>query len=124
MKIVQTNNAPKAIGPYSQAIIANGMVFCSGQIALSPEGDLLKSEIKEQTEQVMINLSEVLKASGSGFDKVVKTTIYLANMKDFAKVNDIYASYFKNENKPARTTVEVSSLPKSVLVEIDCIAVL
>lgn len=122
MEVVSTDNAPAAIGPYSQAVKAGGFLFCSGQIALTPEGDLLNGEVSQQTKQVMDNLSAVLSAAGTDFSKVVKTTIFLADMNDFTVVNDIYAAYFDSENKPARATVEVSRLPKNVLVEIDCIA--
>ncbi len=122
MEIVKTNGAPQAIGPYSQAVKSGGFVFCSGQIALRPDGSLVEGDVKEQIMQVMANLGAVLKASGTDFDKVVKTTIFLKNMNDFAVVNGIYGNYFLGENKPARATVEVSNLPKGVAVEIDCIA--
>jgi len=124
MKKIETTSAPAAIGPYSQAIVANGFVFCSGQIALMPDGNLVDGGIDKQTLQVMENLSGVLKEAGSGLDNVVKTTIYLANMSDFAVVNKIYGDYFGGSHKPARATVEVSSLPEEVLVEIECVAVL
>jgi len=121
-KIVNTDNAPEAIGPYSQAVIANGMVFCSGQIALDPEsGHLLGPIVETQTRQVMQNLKSVLEAAGSGLDKVVKTTIFLSDMGDFGKVNEIYGAYF-SENPPARETVAVKTLPKNALVEISCMA--
>lgn len=122
MEIVKTNGAPQAIGPYSQAVKSGGFVFCSGQIALRPDGSLVEGDVKEQIVQVMANLEAVLKASETGFDKVVKTTIFLKNMNDFAVVNEIYGNYFLGESKPARATVEVSNLPKGVAVEIDCIA--
>ncbi len=122
MEIVSTDLAPAAIGPYSQAVKSGALLFCSGQIPLTPDGVLLTGGIEEQTRQVMNNLSAVLSAGGSGFSQVLKTTIYLANMDDFAVVNDIYASYFDGFSKPARATIEVSRLPKDVLVEIDCIA--
>lgn len=123
-KVVATSNAPQAIGPYSQAIVANGMVFCSGQISLSPEGELMgQRDIFIQTKRVLSNLKAVLEAAGSGLDKVVKTTVYLSDMNNFTEVNEIYARFFA-DNKPARATVEVSRLPKDVLVEIDAIAVL
>lgn len=122
MEIVKTNGAPQAIGPYSQAVKSGGFVFCSGQIALRPDGSLVDGDVKEQIIQVMANLEAVLKASGTDFDKVVKTTIFLKNIGDFAVVNEIYGNYFLGENKPARATVEVSNLPKGVAVEIDCIA--
>lgn len=122
MKTVQTKKAPQAIGPYSQAMVYNGMVYTSGQIALTPEGEMLENDIEKQTHQVLSNLNEVLFEAGSGFDQVIKTTIYLANMDDFLKVNEIYALYFK-DHKPARSTVAVKTLPKDAMVEIDAIAV-
>lgn len=122
MDIVSTENAPQAIGPYSQAIKAGGMVFCSGQIPLTANGDLLDEGIKTQTEQVLKNLAAVLEAAESSLDKVVKTTVYLSDMNDFSAMNEVYAKFF-TINKPARATVEVARLPKDVLVEIDCVAI-
>ena len=121
MEEISTKNAPEAIGPYSQAVKSGDMVFCSGQIALNPEGELVGGDIKAQTGRVLDNLREVLVKAGSDMHKVVKTTVYLSDMEDFADMNEVYAKYFSN-NKPARATVEVSRLPKDVLVEIDCIA--
>jgi len=121
MKVVSTNKAPQAIGPYSQAIIANGMVFTSGQIALNSNGEIVANDVEGQTKQVITNLSEVLKEAGSSLDKVIKTTIFLSDMDDFKAVNKVYASFF-NEHKPARSTVAVKTLPLNVKVEIDCIA--
>ena len=121
MEIIDTNKAPKAIGSYSQAVKSNGLVFCSGQIALNENGDLVDGDCSVQTEQIMNNLKNVLEEAGSSLDKVVKTTIYLADINDFSAVNEAYGSFFL-ENKPARATVEVSCLPKNVKVEIDCIA--
>lgn len=122
MKTVQTPHAPSAIGPYSQAVIANGMVYCSGQIALIPEtGDLLEGDVEAQTHLVLKNLTAVLNASGSSLEQVVKATVFLKRMDDFPKVNAIYAQYF-HAHKPARACVEVSCLPKNVDVEIDAIA--
>ena len=121
MKVVSTQEAPQAIGPYSQAIIANGMVFTSGQIALSPQGEIVCDDVEGQTKQVLTNLSAVLKEAGSSLDKVVKTTIFLSSMDDFKAVNEVYATFFK-EHKPARSTVAVKTLPLNVKVEIDCIA--
>lgn len=121
MQVVSTPNAPQAIGPYSQAIVANGMVFTSGQIALDTNGNIVSDDVKEQTKQVLKNLSEVLKAAGSSLDKVVKATIYLSDMNDFQAVNEVYGSFF-NEHKPARSTVAVKTLPLNVKVEIDFIA--
>jgi 2-iminobutanoate/2-iminopropanoate deaminase len=124
MKIVQTQQAPAAIGPYSQAVIANGIVYCSGQIALIPEtGELLKGDISDQTHLVLENLSAVLNAAGSDLEHVIKATVFLKKMSDFPIVNAIYAEYF-NRHKPARACVEVSCLPKNVDVEIDAIALL
>lgn len=120
--VISTKNAPAAIGPYSQAIKANGFVFTSGQIALSPAtGKIESNDIEGQTKQVMENLAEVLKAAGTGFDKVVKTTIFLSDMNEFAKVNEIYAKYF-TKDPPARSTVQVARLPKDAKVEIEMIA--
>lgn len=123
MKCIQTPNAPAAIGPYSQAIIANGMVFTSGQIALKPSGEMLEGDVKEQCAQVLANLKAVLEASGSSLDKVVKTTIFLADMDDFSAVNAIYTDAFR-DHKPVRSTVAVKTLPKNALVEIDAIALI
>jgi len=121
MQYVQTENAPAAIGPYSQAVKANGMVFTSGQIALTPAGEMLENDISVQTRQVLANLTAVLEAAGSGLDRVIKTTIFLDSMDDFATVNALYADAF-GDHKPARSTVAVKTLPKNALVEIDAIA--
>ena len=121
MKFVQTTKAPSAIGPYSQAIVANGLVYTSGQIALTPEGIMLENDVVIQTQQVLKNLTAVLKEAGSDLDQVIKTTIFLANMDDFATVNELYAEAF-GAHKPARSTVAVKTLPKNALVEIDAIA--
>ena len=121
-QIVSTTNAPQAIGPYSQAIQYGEQIFCSGQIALNPENmEIFGTTAAEQTKQVMENLKAVLSEAGSDLTKVLKCTIYIKNMDDFGSVNEVYGSYFP-ENPPARATVEVSRLPKDVLVEIDCIA--
>ena len=122
MKIVSTTNAPAAIGPYSQAIVVNDMVFTSGQIALKPDGSFLDGDVEAQTTQVLENLQAVLSEAGSSLQKVVKTTIFLANMDDFAKVNGVYGAFFK-EHKPTRSTVGVKTLPRNALVEIEAIAV-
>jgi len=123
MEFVKTTNAPAAIGPYSQAVRVGEWLFTSGQIALKPDGseELLQKGIEEQTRQVLRNLAAVLEAAGGGLENVVKTTIFLADMNDFAKVNEIYAEFFK-EHRPARSTVAVKELPKGALVEIDAIA--
>ena len=121
MTIVQTPNAPEAIGPYSQAMVVNGMVFTSGQIALTPEGIMLDGDVKVQCVQVLANLKAVLEAAGSSLDKVIKTTIFLDNMDDFAAVNELYSSAF-GEHKPARSTVAAKTLPRNALVEIEAIA--
>lgn len=122
-KVVYTPQAPKPIGPYSQAVLAQNMLFVSGQIAIqSSSGNLVTGNIEDETTQVMINISEVLKAAGLGFGDVVKCTIFLKDMNNFPKVNEIYGQYF-TESPPARETVEVSRLPKDVNVEISCIAV-
>ncbi|MBK7393566.1 MAG: RidA family protein [Chloracidobacterium sp.] len=122
-EIVSTDNAPGAIGPYSQAIKAGGMVFCSGQIPIDPAtGNFVSDVVSEQTEQVLKNLSEVLRAAGTSLDSVVKTTVFLADMNDFAEMNEVYSQFF-SDNKPARATVQAARLPRDAKVEIDCIAV-
>ncbi len=123
-KRVQTEAAPKALGPYSQAITAGGMVFCAGQIPLDPRtGNVVPGGIAEQTRQVLANLRAVLKAAGSDLDRTVKTTVFLKNMNDFAAMNEVYGQreYF-GPNPPARSTVEVARLPRDVLVEIELVA--
>jgi 2-iminobutanoate/2-iminopropanoate deaminase len=123
--IIQTSNAPAPVGPYNQAIAASGqMLFVSGQIALDPAtGSLVgDGDVVAQTEQVMANLQAVLKAGGSDFGQVVKTQVFLKDINDFATVNGVYAKYFDEATAPARACVEVARLPKDVLVEIDCIA--
>jgi len=121
-EIITTASAPKAIGPYSQALVHDGIVYCSGQIGLDPDTmEFAGSTVEVQTEQVMRNLAAVLDAAGSGFDKVLKCTIFLADMSDFATVNTIYGCHFP-ENPPARETVAVKTLPKGGLVEIGCVA--
>ena len=121
MKKVSTDKAPSAIGPYSQAIVCGNMVFTSGQIGIDPKtGNIEGKDIKEQTEQVMKNLGEVLKAAGSSYEKTVKTVCFLADINDFAQFNEIYGKYFTE--KPARSCVAVKSLPKGALVEVEAIA--
>jgi 2-iminobutanoate/2-iminopropanoate deaminase len=122
LETVHSADAPAAIGPYSQAIRAGNLLFCSGQIPLDPKTmQLVGNNAAEQAEQVMKNLEAVLKAGGAGFDKVARTTIFLADMNDFAAVNEVYGKRFAT-HKPARATVAVKTLPKGALVEIDCIA--
>ena len=122
-EIIRTSEAPEPIGPYSQAIRANGFVFVSGQIPIRPEtGSVAEGDIAVQTHQAIRNLSAVLKAAGSGTDRVVKTTVFLSNLDDFPKFNQIYQEYF-SEAKPARATVQAARLPKEVLVEIEAIAI-
>jgi len=125
MKFIQTEQAPSAIGPYSQAVVVNGVVYTSGQIALTPEGsdELLSQGVVVQAVRVMKNLEAVLVASGSSLDQVVKTTIFLADMNDFAVVNEVYAEAF-GRHKPVRSTVAVKTLPKNALVEIDAVALI
>ena len=121
-EVVSTENAPGAIGPYSQAIKANGMVFCSGQIPIDPAtGQFVSEDVADQTEQVFKNLEAVLKAAGTDLGKVVKTTVFLADMNDFTAMNEVYARWF-SENKPARATVQAARLPRDARVEIECIA--
>ncbi|MBQ9734573.1 MAG: RidA family protein [Clostridia bacterium] len=123
MKKVSTDKAPKAIGPYSQAVVVNGLVYTSGQIPLNPEsGVIVGKNIKEQTEQVMKNLSEVLKAAGTSLDNAVKTTCFLADINDFSSFNEVYAKYIVNA--PARSCVAVKDLPKGALVEVEVVAVI
>jgi 2-iminobutanoate/2-iminopropanoate deaminase len=121
MKTVQTSDAPQAIGPYSQAMKVGDFIFTSGQIALTPNGVMVQNDIELQTAQVMKNLKAVLEAAGSSLQNVVKTTIFLADMDDFAAVNAVYEKWFDG-HKPARSTVAVKTLPKNALVEIECIA--
>ena len=120
--IIATTKAPKAIGPYSQAVRFNNLLFLSGQIPLEPEsGEILKGNIEEQTKQILENLNNVLIAGGSSLDNVLKTTIFLASMEDYAAVNEVYAQFFE-KSQPARSTVQVSRLPMDVKIEIDAIA--
>lgn len=121
-KTISANRAPAAIGPYSQAVIHEGILYCSGQIALDPDSmEIIEGGVKEQTNQVMNNISAILAEAGSGLDKVLKCSIFLDDMEDFPVVNEVYGSYFK-DNLPARETVAVQSLPKNVQIEISCIA--
>lgn len=120
-KSISTNNAPQAIGPYSQGVAFGDLIFTSGQIPVNPETSEIPAGIAEQTRQVLKNISGVLEAAGSSMDKVLKTVVSIKDMNDFAAMNDVYASFF-SEPFPARTTVEVARLPKDVLVEIEAIA--
>lgn len=123
LEVISTEKAPKALGPYSQAIKANGFVFVSGQIPIQPStGELFKGTIAEQTGLVLTNLGEILKCAGTSLDKVVKTTVFLHDMNDFDEMNKKYAEFFSS-TKPARATVQVSRLPKDVSIEIECVAV-
>jgi 2-iminobutanoate/2-iminopropanoate deaminase len=123
-EIVSTENAPGAIGPYSQAVKTANMVFCSGQIPIDPAtGEFVSGDVAEQTEQVLKNLSAVLEAAGTSLNNVVKTTVFLADMNDFTAMNEVYAKYF-SDNKPARATVQAARLPRDARVEIECIALI
>lgn len=121
MKYINTDNAPKAIGPYSQGIVVNNLFYSSGQIPLTANGDLITGNIKKQTTQVFENLKAVLDAAGASLDTVVKATVFIKDMNDFTELNEVYGEYFGN-HKPARSCVEVARLPKDVLVEIEVIA--
>ncbi|KKW08771.1 MAG: Translation initiation inhibitor [Candidatus Kaiserbacteria bacterium GW2011_GWA2_49_19] len=121
MRPIHADKAPKAIGPYSQAVVAGNLVFCSGQIALEPSGAMVDGGIKEQTVQVFKNLEEVLRAAGIGLDSVASVSVFLRDMNDFKEMNEVYAKSFGG-HKPARATVAVSGLPKNALIEISCVA--
>jgi len=124
-KIIFTDKAPAPIGPYSQAVLVGNILYTSGQIPLHPvTGELVNSDIEAETTQVMENMKAVLEAAGMNFENVVKSTIFITNMDDFARINTIYGSYFKTETAPARETVQVAKLPKNVNVEISMTAVL
>lgn len=123
MKVISTKKAPAAIGPYSQGIIVNGMLYASGQIPIIPQsGEIIKGDIKVQAKRVCENIGEILKAAGIDFSKVIKTTCFLSDIEDFADFNEVYAEYFVS--KPARSCVEVSRLPKDVLVEVEVVAII
>ena len=122
-QVISTDKAPGAIGPYSQAIKTGNMIFCSGQIPIDPAtGEFVSQDVSEQTEQVFKNLTAVLEAAGASLDDVVKTTVFLADMGEFAAMNDVYSRHFV-DNKPARATVQAAKLPRDARVEIECIAV-
>ena len=125
-KVIKTSNAPKPVGPYNQAIKAGNFIYCSGQIAIDPLTNEINclGNIEKETIQVLKNLLAVLNAGGAKAEDVIKTTIYLTDLKNFQTVNNIYSDFFKVENPPARACIEVSSLPKGVLIEIDCVAYL
>ena len=127
LKIIRTNQAPAPVGPYNQAIAAKGTIlFVAGQIPLNPEtGEIVGgNDISQQTQQVMANLGAILKEAGTGWENVVKTSVFLSDLNNFVPMNQVYASYFDEATAPARACVEVARLPKDVLVEIDCIAIL
>jgi reactive intermediate/imine deaminase len=127
LKIIRTNQAPAPVGPYNQAIAAKGtLLFVAGQIPLNPEtGEIVgENDITQQTQQVMANLGAILKEAGTGWENVVKTSVFLSDLNNFVAMNQVYASYFDEATAPARACVEVARLPKDVLVEIDCIAIL
>jgi 2-iminobutanoate/2-iminopropanoate deaminase len=121
-KIILSSSAPAPIGPYSQAVEANGLIFCSGQIPLDAAGNVVPGDSKAQAEQIMKNINAILTAAGVGFKNVVKTNIFLTDMKDFASVNEVYGRFFP-ENPPARSTIQVAALPKGVQVEIEVTAI-
>jgi len=122
MEIIYSKNAPEPIGPYSQAVLVNGLLYISGQIAINPKTqELIKGSIESETTQVMENIGSILKEASTDFSKVIKSSIFIKNMNDFTKVNQVYGKYF-NENSPARETIEVSKLPKNSNIEISCIA--
>lgn len=124
-KIITSKNAPSPIGPYNQAVIANGFMFISGQVGMNPKtGKIVKNSISDETEQVMENLSSILDEASISFENVVKTTIFLSDMNDFSSVNEVYGKYFDEDIAPARETVQVSKLPLGVNVEISMIALL
>lgn len=122
-RVVQTSEAPAAIGPYSQAVVQAGLVWCSGQIALDPAtGALVEGGVEEQARQALRNLARVLEAAGSGLGRVLKTTVYLKDMDDFARVNAVYAEFFPEGEPPARAAVQAARLPKDALFEVECVA--
>ena len=123
MKAVQTDNAPRVVGPYSQAIVAGNLVFCAGQIAIDPvTNELVTGGIKEQTTQTLQNLKGVVEAAGTNMASVVSTSVFLSSMDDYKNMNEVYAGFFSSEPKPSRVTVSVTKLPRSALVEISCVA--
>lgn len=124
IRTVSTPDAPAAIGPYSQAVVHGGLVYCSGQVALDPRtAEIVEGDVSVQTRQVLTNLQHVLEAAGSALQHVLKTTVYLKSMDEFPLMNEVYGGFFSADAPPARATVEVARLPKDVRVEIDCVAV-
>ncbi len=121
MKSIRTNEAPAAIGPYSQGIIVNNLFFSSGQIPLTAEGEMVTGDVREQTHQVFNNLKAVLKEAGASFETVIKATVFIKSMDDFSSINEVYGEYFST-HKPARSCVEVACLPKDALIEIEVVA--
>lgn len=121
MKLINTNNAPEALGPYSHASVINGLVYTSGQIPLNLQGEIVSDDVQEQTKQVLENLSTVLEAAGASLSSVVKTTIFISDMDHFQRINEVYGTFF-DQHQPARSCVEVARLPKDVKVEIEAIA--
>lgn len=122
LKSVNTEKAPKAIGPYSQAIVTGDLIFCAGQVALDPKtGELVSGDIRDQTRRVLDNLAAVLDAAGAGLDRVTKTTVFLTDFAEFAAMNEVYAEKF-GAHRPARSTVQISTLPRGARIEIECIA--
>jgi 2-iminobutanoate/2-iminopropanoate deaminase len=122
LRSVNTDKAPKAIGPYSQAIVSGDLIFCAGQVALDPKsGELVSGDIREQTRRVLDNLAAVLEAAGAGMDRVTKTTVFLTDFAEFAAMNEVYAEKF-GAHRPARSTVQISTLPRGARIEIECIA--
>ncbi len=122
MEIVKTTNAPQAVGPYSQAMKSGNLLFCSGQIPLNSDGSVVDGDVRVQATRILENIKAVLEAAGTSLDRVVKCTLFLVDINDFAVVNEVYASYFHSENKPARSTIGVAALPKGLKIEIECIA--
>lgn len=122
LRTIATGLAPKAVGPYSQAIVAGELIFCAGQVALTPSGDSVSGDVRAQTERILDNLSAILETAGSDFAHVVKTTVYLTDLDDFAAMNEVYATRF-GDHRPARATVGVLALPKGLRVEIECVAI-
>lgn len=123
-QIIQTKDAPAPVGPYNQAVIANGILYVSGQIAINPAtGELETGDIKQETERVMQNMAAVLKAANTNFENVIKCSIFMSDMGNYAAINEVYAKYFNDDTAPAREAVEVANLPKYVNVEISCMAI-